>query len=74
MGIPCQMQMAENAGEAVEALGVWDQPGWAKLPHRAQVSPVGSTLPLYRVSGCTVPQAISWCCPSLAMLWLGQQK
>lgn len=43
--IPCQMQMAKDTGEAVEALGVWDQPGWAKLPHEGQVSLVGSTLP-----------------------------
>lgn len=54
LGILCQMQMTQDAGEAVEALGVWGQSGWAKLPRGAQVSPVGSTLPLYRVSGSMV--------------------
>lgn len=52
LGIPCQMQMTKDAGEAVEALGVWGQSGWAKLPCGAQA--VGSTLPFYRVSGSMV--------------------
>lgn len=54
MDIPCQMQRAKDAGDALEALGVWDQPGWAKLLHGAQVSLVGSTLSLYRASGYIV--------------------
>lgn len=34
------MQVVENAEDAMEAVVVWDQPAWAKLPHGQEESPL----------------------------------
>lgn len=33
------MQADKDAEDGVEAVGIWDQPAWAKLPHGRQVCP-----------------------------------